>query len=302
MTGGEILPVAKAASTVAKMAASEAADRKALQDLSKSSPNMAAAAESYARRVAVKQAVLLKIYRPLARFLGVSRNYFDTNFHSDMAQKLANIPDEHLATPPPSVAIPAMLGLSYSIDEPDLKEMYLNLLATATDERTQEHAHPSFADIIKQLSPREASLLLETLRQPILPIIRLGRRKLEGIGESIIANHILPLYDTDDHSQVDEPSLSVWIDNWARLGLISVEYSRSLVEKQRYDWIDTHPRFVQLAAEDPRGEESLNIGRGTLRPTDFGTRFLASVSFDDVPLEAADVPPPSAGDDAGVTT
>jgi hypothetical protein len=164
MTGGEIVPVARAAQSIAQHALTEGDDKKQLQELARESPNMKAAAESYARRVAVKQSVLLKLYQPLAKFLGVSRNYFDTQFHSDMADKVANIPDEHLTTPAASVAIPAMQGLSYSVEEPDLKEMYLDLLATATDQRVKDNAHPSFAEIIKQLSPAEDVPVVVELR------------------------------------------------------------------------------------------------------------------------------------------
>lgn len=292
MTGGEILPVAKVAGTVAKMAVSDEADKKALQELAVSSPNMGAAAESYARRIAVKQAVLLKIYAPLARFLGVSRTYFDTDFHSDMAGKLADIPEEHLTTPLPSVAIPVMQGLSYSLDEPNLKEMYLNLLATATDDRVQEQAHPSFAEIIKQLSSPESSLLLDALRRPVLPIIRLARKNKKGNGETTLATHIMATVNTTEDGPKEEPSLSVWVDNWIRLGLVGVDYTRSLVAEQGYAWVEDRPEFIRLAAEDSRGAESVNISRGILYPTDFGGRFLAAVSFDDVPLDAAGIQQP----------
>ena len=50
------------------------------------------------------------------------------------------------------LAIPAMESLGYSMDEPSLKDMYPGLIATATDDRREDAAHPAFAGI-KQLSP-----------------------------------------------------------------------------------------------------------------------------------------------------
>lgn len=287
MTGGEIVPVAKVAASAVTKAVDDKDDKTALQELAAESPNMKAAAESYARRVAIKQAVLLRVYQPLAHFLGVSRDYFDTEFHEDMAKKLAEIPEEYLATPSPSVAIPAMQGLSYSLEEPNLKEMYLNLLATATDDRMKENAHPSFADIIKQLSPREASLLLNTLRSGLLPVVRLIRTVEEGVGGVLMVNYLLPLADTNTGELAEEPSLPVWIDNWIRLGLIEVDYGRYLTDEDRYAWVEGRPEFVRLEQDDQRGKDGIDVGRGSLRATDFGARFLAAVSYDGVSLDGA---------------
>ena len=299
MTGCEIGPVAKVAASAVTKAVDDKDDKAALQELAAESPNMKAAAESYGRRVAIKQAALLRLYQPLARFLGVSRDYFHTSFHEDMAKKLAEIPEEYLDTPSPSVAIPAMQGLSYSVEEPDLKEMYLNLLATATDDRMKENAHPSFADIIKQLSPREARLLLDTLRSGLLPVVRLMRKAEEGVGYVPMVNYLLPLADTDTHEPAEEPSLSVWIDNWIRLRLIEVDYGRYLTNEDQYAWVERRPEFVRLEQGDQRGKDGIDVDRGSLRATDFGARFLAAVSYDGVSLDGAPGVAGSSERDAG---
>lgn len=278
------MPVAAAAVSLGKKALADGDDKKPLQSLAISSPNMKAAAESYARRVALKEGVLLKVYQPLARFLGVSREYFETDFQADLAGKLADIPEERLSTPSPSVAIPAMQGLAYSVDAPDLKDMYLSLLATATDERVKDDAHPSFAEIIKQLSPPEANLLLEVLRAEALPVVRLLRKASEGDGGIFVANHILALHDTVTHAPTEVPYITFWVDNWIRLRLIDVDYSRRMVATSRYDWAEERPEYSRLAEADPRGVESLEVERGVLSVTEFGARFLKAVSFDGVPI------------------
>ncbi len=288
MTGCEIVPAAaKAAVSLTRKATDDSDDKAALQQLAAESPHMKAAADSYARRVAVKQAVLLRIYQPLARFLGVSRAYFDTEFHEDMAKKVADIPEEHLTTPSPSVAIPTMQGLSYSVEEPNLKEMYLNLLATATDDRVADVAHPSFAQVIMQLSPREAPLLLEVLTAALLPIVRLGRLATDGWGQTTVMSHLLPSYDDASGEPSEEPLLPAWVDNWVRLGIIEVDYNRNLVGAERYDWVKSLPEFQRLAAVDDRGVESLQVDPGIIRTTDFGARFLDAVSYGGVTLSGA---------------
>jgi hypothetical protein len=288
MTGGELIPAATAAVTsLAKKAVDEKDDEGTLQAIAAELPNMKAAAESYARRTAIKQAVLLKVYQPLARFLGLSRDYFDTGFHEDMGEKVAKVPDEHLVTPSPSVAIPAMQGLGYSFGEPELKEMYLSLLATATDDRVAESAHPSFAEVIRQLSPREADLLLDTLRSGLLPVVRITRKVAEGEGGMTALNYVMPLTYEGSGGPKEEPSLAVWIDNWIRLGLVEVDYLRSFVDEDRYSWIHDRPEFTKLTETDPRGREGFDLERGILRVKDFGSRFLSAVSYDGTTLEGA---------------
>jgi hypothetical protein len=104
---------------------------------------------------------------------GVPRDYFDTEFRDDMADRLADVPEQELVTPRSSVAGPTILGLGFSLDEPQLKAMYLNLLATASDKRVQDSAHPSFAEVIKQLSAAEAEALAAVLQIGVLPIVEI---------------------------------------------------------------------------------------------------------------------------------
>lgn len=305
MSGHEILPVAKAVKAVSTAAVSDADVKKELLEISKESPAMKSAAEKYARRVAVKQAILLRLYQPLARLLGVAREYFDEEFAREMAEKTAHIPEERLVTPLPSVALPAMQGLSYSLEEPDLKDMYLNLLATATDGSMSEDAHPSFAEIIKQLSAAEARLLLGVLQSAVLPIARLRRKAIEGPGETDVLSHLLDTHDPASQLPSEVKSLPVWIDNWVRLGLVEVDYSRALVDDARYEWVKQRPEFERLRDEDQRGSESIAIQKGILKPTDFGRRFAKAVTPDGPPDGGLDASPeepgrvePSATDEA----
>ncbi len=95
MTGGEIVPVGKAAIRAAQKALETGQSKEAqLQELAHDSPETKRAAEQYAKRIAVKQTMLLKLLQPLARMVGVSTAYFETDFADDMAEKIAGIPDE----------------------------------------------------------------------------------------------------------------------------------------------------------------------------------------------------------------
>ena len=64
-----------------------------------------------------------------------------------------------LVAPKAIVAGPVLESLRFACGEPTLREMYINLLATAMDIDTASKAHPSFVEIIRQLTPDEAKIV-----------------------------------------------------------------------------------------------------------------------------------------------
>jgi hypothetical protein len=230
--------------------------------------------------LAIRQAVLLKLFSPLGKWVGASKAYFDAQFAVDLSEKIADIPEEHLATPPPVIAVPAMQGLAYSLDEPDLKEMYLNLLATATDARVQQSAHPSFAEIIKQLSGPEANLLRSMLGAGVQPIVQLKEHPVGSpeLGFSFVLKNLMNIQHQETKEPIEIPSFSVWIDNWKRLGLVSVDYTSHLSEASRYAWVDERPEVKRLREKLAEGR-AVSHSPGIAGTTDFGLQFAVAVGI-----------------------
>jgi hypothetical protein len=276
MTGGEIAAVGKAAGAVGKKALGQ--DQKTgevLLRVAEDTPEMRAAARSMAARTAVKERVKLKLYQPFARMLGVSKEYFGDTFPQEMGAKIADIPEENLITPSPSVAVPALQGLSYTFGEPSLKELFLNLLATASDDRRAGVAHPAFADVIKQLSPPEARVLEVVLARLEIPAVRL--KNLLPASEyqfNILLPHLLPYADEEGHP-VEAPQLPVWVDNWQRLGLVEMTYKERMTGENTYDWVKTMPEYRRFD-NDPA--INLDFDKGGLRVTGFGQYFYRAVT------------------------
>src|SRR6185437_11257996 len=123
MTGGEIVAAGKAVGAVGKKAlAQDEKTKEVLLRIAEDTPEMQSAARSMAVRTAVKERVKLKLYQPFARMLGVSKVYFEDTFPQEMGVKIADIPEENLITPSASIAVPALLGLSYTFEDPTLKD------------------------------------------------------------------------------------------------------------------------------------------------------------------------------------
>ncbi|MBA3572004.1 MAG: DUF4393 domain-containing protein [Pyrinomonadaceae bacterium] len=78
-----------------------------------------------------------------------------------LTTKLAGRNADDIQTPALVVAGPALLNVSFAANEPHLRDMYANLLATAMDKSVAGKALPSYVHILQQLSPDEARLLLD---------------------------------------------------------------------------------------------------------------------------------------------
>ena len=289
-TGGVGKAVEKAIDTAVEVIRGDPEDRAALRKIGEQSGELDAAAQARARRQAVTQQVLLKVVQPLGRLAGVPKDYFNFKFAEDMADKLKDVPEDQLVEPKGSVAGPAMQGMWFCLDEPQLKEMYLNLLATASDARIRERAHPAFAQLIAELSSVEAHVLGNVLVQAQLPLVELRLKAAEipagplgqfERGYTVLATHMLDWRQKNEDGslrQVDEPERALFIDNWIRLGLITVDYLGSLNDKSRYDWANTAPAVIKAREKyDTDSDQRIDIQHGVLHATALGKAFYRTV-------------------------
>ncbi len=76
-----------------------------------------------------------------------------------LEKRLANKNQEDLQTPNPRIAVPVIQALQFSANEDEIREMFLNLLANDMDKNNNNLIHPSYVEIIKQMSTLDALLL-----------------------------------------------------------------------------------------------------------------------------------------------
>ncbi|MEV7457949.1 DUF4393 domain-containing protein [Pseudarthrobacter oxydans] len=286
MMGGEAAAAAmvgKVVTHAGKEVAEESKSiKKELLEHAKQTPEFDMAARSYAKRVAIRQELLTSMYRPIAKMLGVANQYFEDDFENDMAKKLADVPEENITAPKPSIAAPAMQQLGFSLEEADLKEMYLNLLATASDTRKTDTAHPSFVEIIKQLSAAELPTLNEILlrHDRYTPIVQLKRVKSGQSGWTVLAQHIIDDRDPATGASRENPYLATYIDNWARLGLVEIDYASHLADEHAYQWVDSRPEMLMWRAEyETQADITVEFTTGIISPTAFGLSFAKVVGI-----------------------
>lgn len=277
----------KGAAGAGKALSGGKAEQAVIQEIAKGSSGAQVAGNAMGARMAAKQMAINRLLTPLFRFAGLRQEYFNSGkFAEDLAARMAGVPEENLISPAPNVAAQAMEGLSYSLDQPDLRGMYLNLLSTASDSRRAGDAHPSYADVIRQLSGPEAGLLPQFLvnrvGEPMVEI-RLVVQRDGKEGYVPVERHVVEMHSDDVDTQVLVENWPAYVDNWRRLGLVETDYIDSIMREGAYDFVEARPEYLRHPASEG---QRLEIKRGLLVPTDFGRLFGKAVNWGNPPPNA----------------
>lgn len=167
--------------------------------------------------------LLARIPRAInAAFSGLDKWILNKEYSIDetkklLAQKLENVDPDKIVEPEAYVAVPAIQAISYSMNSDELRDLYANLLAKAMNSDTKDLVHPSFVEIIKQMSPLDATIfkIIMERKDSVRPIITISERSKNG------GNY--PVYE--NCSWIEDYSLKMCctsFDSLSRLGLIQI--------------------------------------------------------------------------------
>lgn len=173
-----------------------------------------------------------------------------------LAAKLEKINPDKIVSPEAYIAVPTLQAISYSMDHPRIRDMYANLLAASMVDSMRDNTHPSFVEIIKQMTPDEACILEFLVKEwrYALPIITL-RKTLANKGEIDIFRHFSRLYSLCPGLQMKNPSaVAVALDNLCRLGLGYIPEDRHFIDDSWYANLETDPYVLSL-------KESTGLGK-----------------------------------------
>ena len=207
----------------------------------------------------------------------LKKEYEVKEYEQMLENKLHNKTDEEFTEPHPYVFVPAILAVSYSMGNDELRNLYANLLANAFLKDKSDQVHPAFVEIIKQMSPLDAQMfkaLHENANVINAPIIDLQSHDTEGIGLWNIETNITGFSFSDHASQAAS------VDNLCRLGIIAMNDNRFINEKC-YDQILTSEEYAQCYKTIEEMHKYISEKR-EIRPkkkiveiTEFGCSFYA---------------------------
>lgn len=197
------------------------------------------------------------------------KDFVDTK----VSEKLSNVKDEDIVSPPPNVAGPALESLKYTGSIEELKELYANLIASSMDKNTTHKAHPSFVEIIKQLSSDEAKLLVYFASSGSAPIVDIKNNRKDKSGGRYEYRYFTNIGEKLKLENLGLNS-SYW-SNLIRLGLVDIPDNFQLIEEGIYDDIISHTAVKSIVSninkQEGRVAEIINTA---VLVTDLGRQFI----------------------------
>ncbi len=233
------------------------------------------AAREAGRLAAAPLSLLNTALRPVKSILLGVNLAFDS-LDAKLRELLADVPPAKVVEPPVNVSGPLLLAYPFAEGEPPLREMFARLLATAMNSDTRADAHPSFVEIIKQLTADEARLLkiFEARRDSA---VACGRIDVMTTGAYEMCGTVA---DIDSAPLVNPSRLEEYLVNIDRLGLLTVQFQSSLYGmEETYAALEEKPLAQKVRMSLQPGQK-LKLTPGALSTTEFGKAFLRACVAD----------------------
>ncbi len=90
---------------------------------------------------------------------------------------------------------------------------------------------------------------------------------------------MLNLTDSGSGSPVENPRIPAIVDNWVRLGLVGVDYTKFLMGEDRYAWVDSRPEVVKYRQELENETRKITFANGIIFRTALGVQFAKAVGL-----------------------
>ena len=197
-----------------------------------------------------------------------SRIYLEKNLENYRLH-LEHVPEEKIIEVAPEIGVPIAEKLAYVRDE-KLADMYVTLLAKASNVDLVSEAHPSFVNVINNLSPDEAQLLEFFVTGSDLPFVTAkwwSSSKYRFAGDLLISPDLT-------NSLLYPQNIPAYLSNLAGLGLVSIHHDRFLHDSPAYPALEAHWATSFPPEKTPDPDLILKFERGAISATEFGTQFI----------------------------
>lgn len=171
-------------------------------------------------------------------------------FKGKLRDKISEIPKEHQQDPKLSLIGPALESTKYYVEEEELRNLFVNLIAKSMDDRYNDDVNHAFVEIIKQLSPIDA-YVLKKINMQKLPVARYELPLIEG---SIYLNDYYLIDDIFSEKQI-----SISLINLKRLGLIEMPDGYNLTDLKKYDSFSNNKYYLHYNLNNPIREMKTQI-------------------------------------------
>lgn len=196
-------------------------------------------------------------------------------FRQEVFESVEQIPKEKKVEPSFQITAQALENSKYCVTSETLRGMFAKLITGTMHADFEPLTHPSFPEMIKQMSENDAYMLMELKRKSSsLPVAEF-HEKFRQTG-----NHI-PRYTNmfiSDIFNIPLYECSVSLSSLERMGLISITYMEHIDDDTAYSPFYETPTYISLSKEI----ESFNrnsyadLIKGICNITPLGNQFIGA--------------------------
>lgn len=194
-------------------------------------------------------------------------------FHLDLLNEIDSIPPQKKVEPKIQIVAPALENAKYCVEEKELRELFKNLISSSLNKDTSELVHPSFADIIKQMSPLDAMVVNYFITSIVanIPLVNLKKLTTNETGFNYLYQNLTYF----SHPSYTSTDLTISIENLVRLNILSIPSDGHIITPKAYDWVKTNPEYLRIKSDLDASKYSIQIEEKALRTTSFGRTFIS---------------------------
>ncbi|MHB1320930.1 MAG: DUF4393 domain-containing protein [Acidithiobacillus ferrivorans] len=189
--------------------------------------------------------------------------------------KMEKVSEEDTCEVPPEIGVPIAEKLSYVTNEA-LSEMYIELLANASQHQNANVAHPSFVNVITNISPDEAILIRSIRNMPGIPFIEVRLTvknknvwtSLDAMKPGLLCFNELR-YPNNVHA---------YLSNLEGLGTLQIRQDIFMVGENIYEPLEANAKATYGHIEKQVPDRTITFQRGQIEITPF-TRLLMKACF-----------------------
>lgn len=201
-------------------------------------------------------------------------SYALKEYENQLKEKILKIPPNKIIEPDLQIVAPALESSKYCILHKELINLFSNLISSSMNKDFCNFVHPSFSEIIKQMTPLDAKNMCIFTQKSYYPICNYRVIFKDTSFEDYYKNIFL--------SNPCEQNLtlqSISISSLERLGLINIDFNTK-VKSNEYEYFENTNLYKQLQndflANNLPSVVDIKIIKGIVELTPYGELFIKS--------------------------
>lgn len=188
-------------------------------------------------------------------------------------KKMEKVSSDDTCEVPPEIGVPIAEKLLYVTNE-EISDMYTELLANASQVQNSNVAHPSFVNVIANISPDEAILLRSIRNMPGIPFIEV-RLKSRDKNEWATLEAMKPGLSCLLELRYPK-NIHAYLSNLEGLGVLQTRTDIFMVGENIYEPLEANAKAVYEKLEKDAPDKVLVFQRGRIEITPFARLLLAA--------------------------